>query len=235
MQKSQKSGVACVLIFAAFWASEARAAGNPAQEELAFTISVYNYAQVDAKTLANAKEAAAGIFRKTGVETRWVDAPEVSDHVDLAENESNALTNLRVYILPQEMAQRLGMPDNVMGLAPGRGPDRLLVYVFYQWLNQVAQKQVREQARGNITWHATAAQILGAMMAHELGHILLNLPSHSESGIMRGDWDLQQLSDAAFGFLLFTRQQTEVIQADVARRNRQQTSATGVAGLIFTF
>jgi hypothetical protein len=203
MQKSQKSRVAWVLICAAFWATEARTAGIPAQEELAFTIYVHNYARVNAKTLANAEQVAAGIFRKTGVETRWVDTPEVSDGspVDLAESESNTLTNLRVYILPQEMAQRLGMPDNVMGLAPGRGPDRLLVYVFYQWLNQVAQKQVREQARGNIPWHATVAQILGAMMAHELGHILLNLPSHSESGIMKGDWDLKELCDACIWIL----------------------------------
>jgi hypothetical protein len=87
----------------------------------------------------------------------------------------------------------------------------------------------------NITWHATVAQILGAMMAHELGHILLNLPSHSETGIMKGDWDLKELCDAAYGFLLFTRQQTEVIQADVARRNRQQTTAAEGANLAFTF
>jgi hypothetical protein len=216
MQKSQKSRVAWVLICAAFWATEARAAGIPAQEELAFTICVHNYARVDAKTLANAEQVAAGIFRKT----------EVSDGspVDLAESEANALTNLRVYILPQKMAQRLGMPDNVMGLAPGRGPNRLLVYVFYQWLNQLAQKQVREQMEGNIPRRATVAQILGAMMAHELGHILLNLPSHSDSGIMKGDWDLNVLCDAAYGLLLFTRQQAEVIRAETVRRGLHQSS-----------
>ena len=221
MRRSQKWRVALALILAGYAATAARAAGNPAQEELAFTVYVHNYARVDAKTLANAEQVAAGIFRKTGVEARWVDAQEVSNGypAGLTESESNALSNLRVYILPQEMARRLGMPDNVMGLAPGRSPDRLLVYVFYQWLNEVAQKQVREQARGNIPWHATVAQILGAMMAHELGHILLNLPSHSESGIMKGDWDLKAMCDSAFGVLLFTRQQAEVIRADVARRN----------------
>lgn len=237
MRKSQKWQVACVLSFMAFCAIDARAAGNSPKEELAFTVYVHNYARVDAKTLANAEQVATGIFSKAGVVTRWIDAPQVSDgsSLDLAESESNTLTHLRVYILPQEMAQRLGMPDDVMGLAPGRGPDRLLVYVFHQWLNQVAQKQIREQGRGNITWHASVSQILGAMMAHELGHILLNLPSHSETGIMRGDWDRKQLSDAAFGFLLFTRQQTQVIQADVARRNRQQTSAAESVHLAFNF
>jgi hypothetical protein len=137
MQRSQNWQVAMALILAGSGATAARAAGDLAQAELALTVYVHNYARADRKTLMGAEQVAAGILRRAGVEARWVDTPEVSDGspVDLAESESNALTNLPVYILPQEMAQRLGMPDNVMGLAPGRGPDRLLVYVFYQWLN----------------------------------------------------------------------------------------------------
>jgi hypothetical protein len=237
MRKSQKWQVGFALILAAFGATETRAAGKPAQQELTFTIYVHNYARVDGKTLAGAEHVAAGIFRKTEVETRWVDAPAVSNTfpVDSTETESNALTNLRVYILPQQMAERLGMPDNVMGLAPGRGSNRLLVYVFYQWLNQLAHREVRDQMEGTIPRRATVSQILGAMMAHELGHILLNLPSHSETGIMKGDWDLKELCDAGYGLLLFTRQQAEVIQMDVTRRNRQQASVAESANLASIF
>ena len=214
------------LILAGSSAIAARAAGHSPKGELVFTVYVHNYAQVDAKTLSNAEIVATGIFRNAGVEAHWADAQEVSNGspADLTETESNVLSNLRVYILPQEMAQRLGMPDNVMGLAPGKGPNRLLVYVFDQWLKALAERQVDEQMRGTIPWHATVAQILGAMMAHELGHILLNLPSHSESGIMKGDWDLKAMCDAAFGLLLFTRQQAEVIRAEVTRRNSDHAS-----------
>ena len=214
----------------------ARAADRPLQGKLAFTVYVHNYAQVDPRTLAGAEHVATGIFRNAGVEARWVDVPEVSggSPIDLPESESN-LANLRVFILPNEMAQRLGMPDKVMGLAPGKGPNRLLVYVFYQWLRDLAYRQVDEQTKGNTPWHATVAQLLGAMMAHELGHILLNLPSHSDSGIMKGDWDMKAIGDAAFGLLLFTQHQAKQIQADVLRRNEDHASEVESAGVAFEF
>jgi hypothetical protein len=61
-------------------------------------------------------------------------------------------------------------------------------------------------------------------------HLLLNLSSHSDTGIMRGEWDLKDLQDAAFGNLLFTSPQAEVLRAEAARRVAQQ-KAVEVAGL----
>ena len=39
---------------------------------------------------------------------------------------------------------------------------------------------------------------------------------------MRGNWDLKDLQDAVYGYLLFTPQQAEVMQAEVGRRISQQ-------------
>ena len=72
--------------------------------------------------------------------------------------------------------------------------------------------------------------ILGHVIAHEFGHLLLNLDSHSPTGIMRGMWDTNDFAAATYGDLLFTPQQAEVIRVDVARRVRQQQTA-GVASL----
>ena len=58
-------------------------------------------------------------------------------------------------------------------------------------------------------------------MAHEIGHILLNLSVHTPTGIMRGRWDLNDLRDIAEGSLGFTKQQGKVIQAEVTRRIQQ--------------
>lgn len=66
---------------------------------------------------------------------------------------------------------------------------------------------------------AGGCRILGEMIAHEIGHILLNLSAHSETGIMRGGWDLKDLQDVAYGELLFTKQQSKVIETEVIRRN----------------
>lgn len=230
MQRSQK-WQALALVMAVSSATVMRAADYPTQEEATFTVHVQNYARVDLKTLAETERVVSTIFHKAGVAIRWVDFPVTSNgsSVDLTDGESDGLSDLCVFILPQEMSDRLGMPDNVMGLAPGTGPDRRLVYVFYKGLRALAQRQVSEKTRGNIPGPASLVQILGAMMAHELGHVLLNLPAHSETGIMRGDWDLKDLCDLAHGSLLFTRQQAEVIRADVARRSHQQHRLAEIA------
>jgi hypothetical protein len=36
---------------------------------------------------------------------------------------------------------------------------------------------------------------------------------------MRGGWDLKDLQDVAYGELLFTKQQSKVIETEVIRRN----------------
>ena len=47
---------------------------------------------------------------------------------------------------------------------------------------------------------------------------------------MRGDWDLKDLSDISYGYLLFTPQQAEVIRADIARRSAQKHAGEEVSG-----
>jgi hypothetical protein len=66
------------------------------------------------------------------------------------------------------------------------------------------------------------AQILGHVMAHEVGHLLLNQQVHSAHGIMRGDWNIADFRDMTGGMLLFTPEQAESLRADVHRRNAQR-------------
>lgn len=151
----------------------------------------------------------------------------------MADQPAIGLSHIRVNLLPRAMSLGTAMPASVTGLAPGTGPDRLLVQVFYDRVGALArretQRQAATEAQGNAAPAATAAQILGEAIAHEIGHILLNLSVHSRAGIMRGPWDLNDLRDIAGGYLGFTKQQGEVIQAEVARR-AQQDVLEGASG-----
>lgn len=69
---------------------------------------------------------------------------------------------------------------------------------------------------------SSVLRILGYAIAHEIGHILLNLESHSDTGIMRAAWDLRQLQDACYGYLVFTPPQVEAIRLEIGRRSEQQ-------------
>jgi hypothetical protein len=196
------------------------AAAGSADTSLTVTIHVHNYAEVHQKTLLEAEKIAAGIYRKVGVETRWTHAapaPKINQE-NSTDQSSLDLTDIDLNIVPRVMADRLGLPNKVMGLAPGTEPDRQVVYVFYNRVEALAQSQVRALFEGSIHRPATTAQVLGHAIAHEIGHLLLNLESHSATGIMRGDWDLNDLQGVASGFLLFTAQQAEVIRAEVVRR-----------------
>ncbi len=60
-----------------------------------------------------------------------------------------------------------------------------------------------------------AAMLLGAVTAHEIGHLLLGSHSHSAWGIMSRHWEHDHLSQLARGALLFTSEQAISMQARI--------------------
>ena len=60
--------------------------------------------------------------------------------------------------------------------------------------------------------------ILGCVIAHEVGHLLLGSSSHSGSGIMQGHWKRGQIRKAMTGNLPFTPEQVKLIQASTFAR-----------------
>lgn len=65
--------------------------------------------------------------------------------------------------------------------------------------------------------------ILGCIMAHEIGHMLLGPNSHSTGGIMRGEWDAESIRLMTMGTLLFPSQQARTMQLQARRRSVLQT------------
>jgi len=61
---------------------------------------------------------------------------------------------------------------------------------------------------------ATVGLVLGHVIAHELGHLLLQRATHSAAGLMRATLDLQL---AQQGRLLFTAAEGQAIRAAIAR------------------
>ena len=66
--------------------------------------------------------------------------------------------------------------------------------------------------------------ILGSVIAHEIGHLLLGLNSHSDTGIMQKRWERKQLQMVTTGNLLFTAAQGKLMQAEMQRRTRVQVA-----------
>src|SRR5262249_48328918 len=82
--------------------------------------------------------------------------------------------------------------------------------------------------------------IMGCVMAHELGHLLLGDPSHSSSGIMQPLWGREQIRQALIGGLKFTKEQASRLQKNVRllEDHWQETSSfalisSGIGAIFF--
>jgi hypothetical protein len=184
---------------------------------LTLTAHVFNYAGVNSKTLADSEKFATAVFHISGVEIRWVtvQAPAGQKEFD---PKSFDLDQIRVNILPKKMADLFGFPGDGAGYAPGTGHDRQLAYVLYDKVEALAQNPASIAIQGLQYCHVNKSIILGMALAHEIGHLLLNLESHSPTGIMRANWNMDDLLEASRGNLAFTTQQAASVRADVAQR-----------------
>ena len=188
------------------------------------TIHVYNYADVSSKTLIEAEKIAAGVFRKAGVETRWLDryGKKKEFSPEPARFQSNHIV---LHILPRSMAEHFALTSERLGFAPGQGSNRTDAYVFYDRAEQLAQQQraaqMTKMALGVFEPCAGIGQILGHVIAHELGH-LLGFETHSPTGIMRANWGSADWQETIYGPLSFTPQQADVVRAEVSRRTTEQ-------------
>jgi hypothetical protein len=62
---------------------------------------------------------------------------------------------------------------------------------------------------------AEVSALLGAAIAHELGHLLLGKDSHAAAGLMRLVWTAGELAAASKGRLTFTEEQGRRLRASL--------------------
>ena len=65
--------------------------------------------------------------------------------------------------------------------------------------------------------HMNTALLLGCAIAHELGHMLLPIHSHTPFGVMRGNWDARHLSLDGLNDMNFLPNQEAEIRQEVER------------------
>jgi len=166
-------------------------------ELMALVLHVDNYARVPPVQLARAEATVSAIYRTAGVSLTWVN----DDVRPLMPDDGRR--HLRVLLLKPDMsdtkADKDRVPDNVLGQA-AFGSTR--AYIFTQRVRNLALKNSR-----------VFDTLLGEVVAHEVGHLLLPPNSHSKKGIMREHLDVGLKRNAE----AFTSAQGEALRLELYR------------------
>ncbi len=183
-----------------------------AEEKL--TVRIYDYAGTPHRTLQAASGEAATILAKAGVETEWQLCAAAEGQTSEACNESMRPDELTVRIVrrPRPRNGALGSTECGAAIENAQG---LGVYstLYADCLDTMPRVD-----------GLLPSAMLGHLIAHEIGHLLLPGTDHAASGIMcpqmrEEDWNLARVEA-----LTFTPRQAAILRAEVESRAKVQTA-----------
>ena len=179
------------------------------------TVLVYDYAEVTAETQQDAEKVAAEILATAGVETAWPDCSGAETPAPPECKRASNPTKLVLRILPGSKTARAGyrFRSSICGFTvqhEGVG-EGYLVTLFYDCIEKTAENTGVAQSL-----------IMGHMVAHEIGHLLLATQGHFRRGIMRAKWGPKDWQRASREFVLFPPKQAKQLRAGVRARSDQQ-------------
>ena len=174
----------CVVLFLETAAARgSRTAASPRSDprmDVPVTLVVEGSSQPDSQVLLEARQQATMIYDAIDVSLVWTDEPDRYEGKGPIHLVAVVLSDART----DQFLKGKDVPSSVLGVAPyetGR------VYVFWE--------RIARRAREN---DVLPQIVLARVLAHEIGHHLLPLQGHSDSGIMRPSVDYRVGEPPAF-------------------------------------
>ena len=177
-------------------------------------VSVYNDAGVPAPLLQRAEDNAGRLFRRADLDLIWVTCSKGVSGESVC---PGGTRSSQIYF--HVISQSLTLSDNAFGVA-FLGSDGVGRYadLFFDPIQKLATN-----------FAPAEAEIMGSVMAHEIGHLLLGSQAHSHSGIMEAHWSSQELRNIAEGNLAFTRPQCQKMLSRVAAQAHAEIESLPLA------
>jgi hypothetical protein len=156
---------------------------------LVVRIVLLNEASVSGVVASRAQAEVARFYRSIDVDIVWV--PQTAA----------VSPDLRYMRLTDWEPKDVRFSD-ALGMVPAEpGVRGVHGYVFWRRVQRLGRRLVFD-----------AEAVLGALIAHEIGHMLLPEGSHSEAGVMLGAWSIAQYRMAAGGRLQFSSESARMIR-----------------------
>lgn len=180
-------------------------------------VYIYNYAQAAPAILIKAEREADRILSSAGLRIVWLECP-VEPSAARSQGpcpKAPEATDLSLRVLAAPIQNKF--QDAVFGFTV----HPVLASVYYDYVFRRAKSDDAE---------FEVPIILGCVIAHELGHLLLGANSHSDRGIMQPRWEPNQFRQLMLGTLLFTSAQSNLMREQVQKRSklRAESPDTGL-------
>jgi hypothetical protein len=175
-------------------------------------VECYNYARVPNSVMTEGFEITERIFGQAGVQVLWTEVRLDSTDDPKTAHDDDRTSKLCLRILPEAMSNRGEERHEAIGSAfPTDDNTGFIANVFYQRLEGLGSSVA-----------ASRGTMLGNVIAHELGHLLLGRNSHSGGGIMSANWQRDgQIVRLRAGSLFFTPQEAQRIKYNILERERK--------------
>ena len=200
--------VAAVVVAGSLVSLAPAIAGEPPVRP-ALVVRVYNAVGVNDEDLARARDTVRGIFAHAGIDAVWQDCNAASRAAspdgpcDHSRQPDEVLVRI-VAASPEATTDALGFSAVVVGQPSGS-----LATVLADRVAQMAGRT-----------HADQGQLLGKVIAHEIGHLLLGTNDHSAAGLMRARWKDEEVGRDRPTDWLLSRAEARHLRLAVADRSK---------------
>jgi hypothetical protein len=172
-------------------------------------VSVYDFAHIGPKKVAQSEQLATRIFALAGVDAQW-NAGSLSDAknimLDFSPTGPGGCTAPLPAILRVQVLSRApnGLPPQALGFSLPCAERGMHVTVFEDRLETVS-----------LSSRVSFYRVLAHALAHELGHVLLRSELHEKSGLMKAIWTASDWQRAAVAIVPFSPDDTRFLEGQL--------------------
>jgi hypothetical protein len=180
--------------------------------DLPMLVVLHNDAKVPAAILESARQLASSVFRDAGAQVIWIDEAAFARAMPVQPKERREFGGslMQVRIMSGQMAKAMAANDRALGMA--------VAEAHFAW---IAFDKLVDSARRT---HLGLGDALGYVIAHEIGHLLLPVNSHSAAGLMRAELDPRLI---ALNRVRFSAEQGARIRSTLEDLRERMNSSQG--------